>query len=318
MDFRTEIDPQELREKIKYTDKVLSLGSCFSEEIGQRLRQLYYDILVNPAGITFNPSSIHRTLMTMYEGNSLPREALVFNGKLWCHPDFHGSFNRMDPDQVLSAANDSIEKARNFVKHTHFVIITLGTAYVYIDRNSGNVVNNCHKIPAHNFSKRLLKQSEIVQCLDESMSALQEMSDHELQFILTLSPVRHIRDGLIENQQSKSLCLLALNETLENRRNAHYFPAYELLLDDLRDYRFYNKDMVHPSDQAVDYIFEKFESSALSPVEEELRRKLSGINKSMNHRAIYPDSEHYQQFRKNLKQKVDKLKNDFPFLEGRL
>ena len=195
------------------------------------------------------------------------------------------------------------------------MIITLGTAFVYEHAENGRIVNNCHKIPQSNFNRRLLSIDEITECLGDSLRKFEDHSANDLQVICTVSPVRHIKDGLHENQISKARCLLALDELCQGKDNYHYFPSYEILLDDLRDYRFYAEDMIHPSAQAVDYIFNKFEGTFLHPDESGLRKRISKIQAALAHKAFNPESEQHKAFLKNLKEEIKGLKAEYAFLD---
>jgi hypothetical protein len=315
MKFRTEIFPGKMFSKISYSDRILSLGSCFSVEIAQKLNNLNYQVLINPSGITFNPISICNTIMSLFNADSLPEESLIYNGNVWCHPDFHGAFNHPDKSETLRMINQSMEEARNFCKEITHVIITMGTAFVYESKENGRIVNNCHKIPQSSFNKRLLLKSEIVEQMTEAMKVLNANSSTALKFIFTLSPIRHIKEGLHENQISKAQCLLAINDLVNANESCAYFPSYEIVLDDLRDYRFYKTDMLHPNDQAIDYIFKKFEDYALAPEENDLRKRFDKLNAAINHRAMNPDSEKHKRFLVNLEKEKEAIQKEYPHIE---
>ena len=274
-----------------------------------------YQVFSNPTGITFNPISISDTIMSIIKGDSLPEDELFYNGNLWCHSGFHSAFSNPDKKQVLQTLNNQIDSAHSFVKDCEYLIITLGTAFVYSRADDGKVVNNCHKLPQSNYTKRLLTVDDIVETLSSSLNALKEQCKNTVKVIFTLSPVRHIKDGIHENQLSKATCLLAIDQLVNSSDAYNYFPSYEILLDDLRDYRFYAKDLVHPTEQAVDYIFEIFEKSWLDPSEAELRTQISKINSSLSHRAMNPDSDQYKDFRNKLEKQIEVLKENYPFLE---
>ncbi len=314
MKLRTEINSTPILNPISYRDKIMSFGSCFSSEIGQKLQNLKYAICLNPSGITFNASSIHNTIMRIKESNSLPEDELIFNGSTWCHIDFHGSFNSVNKTTIYNNINQSILDARKFVLESKYIIFTLGTAFVYEDIKKERIVNNCHKLPPTRFRKRLLEVDEIVTSLEHSMSILQSLSKNELNYIITLSPIRHKKEGLHQNQISKATCLLALEKIAKNRKDVYYFQSYEILLDDLRDYRFYKEDMIHPSQQALNYIYDIFERDVLNVEEQELRNRISKINQSLNHKPLFPESESHQSFLRKLENEIKQIEKTYRFI----
>jgi hypothetical protein len=288
------------------------IGSCFSVEIGNKLLHLKYNVLQNPSGITFNPFSILTIVRACTLGVSLPKDDFFLHNDLWRHSDFHGSYNHPDKDTCIFNAQDSVDKAHTFISSITNVVITLGTAYVYEEKNSGHIVNNCHKRPSQDFNKRLLTTDEITRYLEESIKLIVEASEHKIQFILTISPVRHIKDGIIENQRSKARLIEATHRLQENYEEVSYFPAYELLLDDLRDYRFYGRDMVHPSNEAIDYIYDKFQSAYLSDSDRELRQQITQINNSLNHRPLFVNTDKHKSFVTQLIIRLEKVMSDYP------
>ena len=255
MQFQTQVSISDSPFKIKYGDRVLSLGSCFSVHVADILTKLKYDVFQNPCGITFNPFSIFSCIKRCINGNSLLQEELIQSGNLWTHPDFHGSFNNISPNQVSNTIDKSISEAHGFIKSVDYVFITLGTAYVYNFLKTGKLVNNCHKLPADMFERKLQNVEDITQCLNDIITLLTNHSSKPVRFILALSPVRHIKDGLKENQKSKASCLIAIHNVCDQFENVQYFPSYEIILDELRDYRFYNEDMIHPTSTAIKYVF---------------------------------------------------------------
>ena len=312
--LRTEIEIQELVSKIEYSDKILSLGSCFSVEMAEKLKSLQYQVLQNPAGITFNPKSIASTVKRIISANSLPDKSLVYLNGIWSHHDFHGSFNGPDKAEVLTKIDNSIQNAHDFIKNVKFVFITIGTAFVFEKNSNQNIVNNCHKQPSSLFNRKLLSSTEIHQSLVEIKSTLDTHSTNDIQYILTLSPVRHIRDGIQANQRSKSTALVAIHEFLENSENVHYFPSYEIMIDDLRDYRFYRDDFIHPNDLALQYIYPKFEDFALSDSESTLRKKVAHLVNRESHKALFPESDAHKKFLAQLEMDKAEMRNEFAWM----
>jgi len=314
LSFRTELKIPKSDYLIRYDSKILFIGSCFSVEIGKKLSKLRFNVLQNPSGITFNPVSILTTIRACTLGNSLPTDDFFLYNGLWRHSDFHGSFNHSDKDTCAFIAQKSINKAHSFINNIPNVVITLGTAYVYEEIKSNHIVNNCHKRPSQEFKKRLLSIEDITKSLKESISLLSEASEQQIHYIITVSPVRHIKDGIIENQRSKSRLIEATHTIAEEYDNISYFPAYELLLDDLRDYRFYGRDLVHPSEEAVDYIYDKFQSTYLSDDDAELRQQISQINDGLNHKPLFPNTDDHKAFVVKLISRIERLMKEYPFI----
>jgi len=313
--LRTQLSLELSDSKIRYSSNILSIGSCFSVSIGQKLANLKYNIVQNPAGITFNPVSILSTIRACISGNSLPENKLFLHNGLWSHPDFHGSYNHPDKLTYTSNANSSLHVASDQLKKVNFVFITIGTAYVFEDIETDTIVNNCHKKPASHFRRRLLDIEEIEKTLYSSIQLIDEYSDQSVHYIITVSPVRHVRDGLQENLRSKSRLIEAVHKTVESHKNASYFPSYEIMIDDLRDYRFYKPDMIHPSDLAVDYIYEKFSDMWLDPTQSHLREAVSDIYKSLNHSPLFPDSEAHAKFKSALSKKMENLQSQHSHID---
>lgn len=318
MKFQTKTTIPNSSFNIKYEHKILSLGSCFSVNVASNLMGLKYDILQNPCGITFNPNSILSCIKRCTNGISLLEDNLIQSGNLWCHYDFHGSFNQIDKDIYLKNANNSIQNAGNFMKDLDIVFITLGTAFVYRSVSTGHIVNNCHKLPSNAFNRQLLSVEEIKTNLLDIVNLIEGYSDKPVNFIFTLSPVRHIKDGLEANQKSKASCLLAIHALCDQLNNVEYFPSYEILLDELRDYRFYSDDMIHPSTVAVKYIFEKFEDCYLDSEEKLRRSEISAIQNSLNHRPLHAEDPKYLEFQQTLYHKIQSLEKKYPDLSFEL
>ena len=283
--------------------------------IGQRLKNLKYQILQNPTGITFNPRSILTSIRACISSESLPENELFFHNGLWKHSNCHGKYNHPDKNVCYRQISNSLNMAHQFLKEATHIFITLGTAYVYKDIETGTIVNNCHKRPAEAFEKRLLSINEIENDLNEMRSHISKFTARDdIQFIITVSPVRHIKDGIIENQRSKSRLIEATHSMVEEHDKLSYFPAYELLLDDLRDYRFYNRDMVHPSEEAIDYIFGYFNDIYLHSDDRELRHHISKLNLSLNHKPQFPDTEQHRMLQSTLIEQMYTLMKAYPFI----
>ncbi len=243
--------------KISYADKIFFIGSCFSEEIGERFTYLKFNVLQNPNGILYDPLSISYALNSYIENKKFNDDDLFSNGDLWHSWHHHSVFSGMEKDVVLQKINQSQSAANSFLKNASCVIVTLGTAYNYQLKRNKESVSNCHKAPASLFKKNLMETAEIIACLSSTIKNLQAYNP-DVTIIFTISPVRHVRDGVIENNRSKARLIDAVHSIKENNEHVLYFPAYELVIDVLRDYRFYKSDLVHANEAAVQYVFESF------------------------------------------------------------
>ena len=304
MKFRTEITIEPLDNRLKYGDSLLSIGSCFAENMAQRLRQAKFNAVSSPTGILFNPLSIASTINRFAEAAAPSAEELVFNNGLWHSFDAHSSLSSPSKEATLEALTKAITEGHNALKQASHVIITLGTAWVYTLEN-GTVVANCHKFPHSHFTRRRLSVEEVVQALELLCS--KTLSGKHI--IFTISPVRHIADGLAENTLSKATLRVAVDIVCSRCSNAHYFPAYECLNDDLRDYRFYADDMVHPSQQAVEYIWEKFTEVAIEEKSRALMPQVAKVVAAASHRPFNPESREYAAFCRNNLRLIEELPN---------
>ncbi|HRN42090.1 MAG TPA: GSCFA domain-containing protein [Vicingus sp.] len=238
---------------LSHQEAILLLGSCFTENIGEKLLNSKFNVNINPFGIIYNPISIANSLTRIVNNQLYTEQELSEQHKKWFSFDHHGSFSSFNQQECLTKINNEITCAYQHLQETKTIVITLGTAWVYENIENKKLVANCHKIPAKNFTKRLLTVDEIVQLFLALANTLKN-----IQFIFTVSPVRHISDGLHENNISKSVLHLAIHELTKNHTNCHYFGAYEMVIDELRDYRFFKEDMIHPTPQAINYVWEKF------------------------------------------------------------
>ena len=314
MSFQTNISIPKSLFNITYNSQILSLGSCFSVNIGNRLNALKYNIIQNPCGITFNPLSILSCIKRCIYQNTLLHDDMIKSGNLFAHSEFHGSFNNIDPLEYLKKANLSIKNSHHFIKDVDHVLITLGTAFVYKLKSNGQAVNNCHKLSSELFDRELLSTDEIEQALSESISMIRAFVKKDVKFILALSPVRHLKDGMIQNQKNKATCLLAIHNICTQLEQVEYFPSYEILLDELRDYRFYNEDMVHPTPKAINHVFNYFEAWCLDPDESDRRKEILKIQNSLNHRPLHPEDPAYADFKSKLMADMTAMENKFTSL----
>lgn len=291
MIFRTEIDIARLPFGIDYTTSILSMGSCFAERIVERLRRAKFRATISPTGILFNPASIAQTLTAFAEGQEADGNMLVEREGGWVSLMAHSAIAGNSREEVLSTLSESYKQGKEALQWADTLILTFGTAWVYT-LPSGEVVANCQKVPQRNFLRRRLSVTEIVEMFRPLLGGV--LSDKNV--IFTVSPVRHIGDGLAENSLSKATLRVAIEELCAEFKNAYYFPAYECLVDDLRDYRFYATDMIHPSEQAVEYIWEKFTRCALTPQALELLPRVNKVITAAAHRPTNPHSAEYADF----------------------
>lgn len=281
--------------------------------MGSRLELLKFPTLLNPFGIVFNPVSIAVNLERLLEGEPFRESELFQSQGIWHSFEHHGRFSNPDKVVALEDINQSFSAARHFLQTSNRLVITLGTAHVFLLKESGRIVANCHKVPAKAFERRRLRVKEVVDNLTAVFQKLKAALP-TLEIIVTVSPVRHLRDGLMENQRSKATLLLALEEVGSRLPFVHYFPAYEILLDDLRDYRFYAEDMAHPSQQATDYIWEYFETAFFGEETKRLCEQLAEVQAALAHRPFHPKTLDHQLFLRNQLARVEQLAKQFPQL----
>lgn len=313
MDFRLELDIKKSAALISYKDKILLCGSCFTENIGQKLDYHKFKTLQNPNGILFNPVSITKSVTSYIDNKQYTADELFYFNDIWQSWEHHSRFSNVDKADSLKMINDSQSTAHEFLKEADWIMLTLGSAFVYELENK-NVVANCHKIPTDKFSKRLLSVEEVLSTLDNLMHRL-FLFNPKLKIIFTVSPVRHLRDGFVENNRSKSILIQAVHQLIEKFDKLFYFPAYELVIDDLRDYRFYADDMVHPNYAATNYVWDKFVNAFVDEQTIELMEKVNEIQRAKNHKAFNPSSEQHKKFLKSYQQKTEQLQKQYPDLD---
>lgn len=308
MNFLTEIKIQPLEQTVVYGDGLLFLGSCFADEIGTICRGLGFKAQVNPFGTLYNPVSIAQSLKRLYKGNAFtPEEVISVGEEFYCSFSHNTDFWCPTEEALLDKVNTHLAEAHSQFVDAKWIIVSLGTSWVFHDKASGQEVSNCHKLPANRFERVFLTTDQSVAYLSEVLGAFPDK-----QFIFTVSPLRHLKDGLHENQLSKASLLLAVDKVCKAFGNAHYFPAYEILLDELRDYRFYKEDMVHPTDQAVRYIWEKFVAFAVNPSEYPAMKAAAELKQMLQHKPLFPDSDAYRKFEMLREQKKDDLRRKNP------
>ncbi len=313
MKFRTELSIPKESFEFNYSSKLFFIGSCFSITMYDELRKRGFKYLSgNPFGVLFNPISIANALDNVIHLEKIKKESFFENQGVFRHWDYGSQIFEKDLETTVNQLNKQIEVQHDFLIKTDAIFITLGTAWVYELVDNKKVVANCHKMKASLFKKRLLNIAEIYEGLLMLINNLQKINP-QIKIIFTISPVRHIKDGIIENQRSKSFLFAAIHEIIESRENVLYFPSYELMMDDLRDYRYYKKDMLHPNEQAIEYIWEKFKNRYFSENVHEEMKQVEKIKKALNHRFIGVDSVENQSFNKKIKNQIEKLKRSIDF-----
>ncbi len=311
MELRTtfNIDPSE--QKISYNDPVMFIGSCFATYIGRKFESGHMPVMINPSGTVFNPASVLKTISRIISGESYELKDLNnFNG-LWFSFDHYTDFSSETAEGTLSAIYLKLNESRSFLSGTRFLFITFGTARVFRLKESGLIVSNCHKLPAINFTRELMSVNNIVISWNALLDNLKSLYPG-LKVIFTISPVRHWKDGAHGNQVSKSVLFLAVEELLKHPSKPSYFPAYELIMDDLRDYRYYDEDMLHPSPKAIDYIWEEFSKCYFEKTTTELVQEIDRISKAMSHSIQNPYSGETRKFAENILAKIDLISKKAP------
>lgn len=324
MQFQVPIQIEHPDTQINYRDKILLIGSCFTEHIGNTLEELKFSLLQNPNGILFDPISVCKSLVSYIENKQYSESDLFHLNEVWHSWQHHSRFSNTDKKQCLHKINTSQTKAHEFLKAADWVIITFGSSFSYrlkkFEESSKihsseelKEVANCHRAPAQWFQKHLLEIDEIISALEECFKKLLQFNK-KLKFIFTVSPVRHIRDGVIENNRSKARLIESVHHLVNKYEQAYYFPAYELVIDVLRDYRFYDADLVHPNYMATEFVLEKFSETCLDEEARILMDKIKQIVIARKHKALQPKTKAHRSFLEAHYAKAKALQNQFPFL----
>ena len=308
MEFRTKVPISPQEPKIVYPSKVLLLGSCFVENIGKKLEYYKFQQLVNPFGILFHPAAIHNFLKRVKTQHVFTEEDIFFHSETWHSYEAHSDFNSVEKEGILRNLNAAVKETHQLLLSATHVVITPGTAWGYRLKETGEMVANCHKVPQSNFTKEI---SQVKKALFDTSEIVRELNP-KVKIIFTVSPVRHLKDGFVENQLSKAKLITAVQEIVASEGNCSYFPAYEIMMDELRDYRFYAEDMVHPNQVAIDYIWKKFQEAWIASEASAVMKKVDTIQKGLLHRPFKETSEAHKKFRRDLQQKIEKLKNEVP------
>ena len=312
MDFRTIVPISKTTESITYYTSIVSLGSCFAVNMAQKFAYYKFPITVNPFGVLFHPLAIENILQHTIENSPYTAEVFFLYNELWHSFDFHSDMSQSSLKEAIQQANSQQIQLQQALQEASFCFITLGTAWVYIYNSTDTIVANCHKLPSQHFSKRLLSVEEITESLSHIIALLKQLNP-SITIVFTISPVRHIKDGFFENQVSKSQLFAALYPLITDNKSL-YFPAYELLLDELRDYRFYANDMVHPSEMAINYIWERLVATYIDSATQADMKQVDNIQKGLSHRPFNPETESHQQFLAQLQQKMEAFTMKYPHI----
>ena len=304
---------KETRNPIDYNSKLLLLGSCFSENIGDKLNYYKFQTNQNPFGILFHPKAIENLITNAINEKKYLPENLVFQNERWHCFDAHSHLSSPDKNELLDNLNSAISATNKQLKEATHVIITLGTSWVYRFIETDTIVANCHKIPQKKFLKELLSVDEVTESLEATVSLLKSVNK-DVNILFTVSPIRHLKDGFLENTQSKSHLITAIHSIL-NKNNTFYFPSYEIMMDELRDYRFYAEDMVHPNKTAINYIWKRFIETWFPEKSQTTMQAVETIQKGISHRPFNEHSEQHQKFLKNLEMKKEKINALFSFIK---
>jgi len=309
--FRTEIEIAEAAKPIGYDSKLLFIGSCFAENLGSFFKASRFNCLINPFGVLYNPLSLGQALELMMDNREFTKADLHFHNDMWHSFYHHSRFSHVNADECLSKMNADLKEGREFLEQTDYLFITLGTAWVYELIENQQIVANCHKYPTRHFNRFLTNPDELIERYKDLLVKLRVFNPG-LQVIFTISPVRHWKDGAHGNQISKAVLLLATEKISELFDGVDYFPAYELLLDDLRDYRFYDVDMLHPGSLAIEYIREKFIAAWMNDEARRYLKDFDAIIKAKNHRPFNPASLAHQKFLLKNLDKIEQLMKKYP------
>ena len=320
MKFHFEFDIKKLSQPITHKDKLFLIGSCFTENIGEKLKKYKFSVLENPNGILFNPVSVAEALTGYVENSQLNAGDLFQYNEGWHSWKHHSRFSGLTAEEALHKINTSTIVANAYLKEANYLMITLGSAWIYTltekaqNAKAGSVAANNHKAPADWFYRRLMTTEEVLQTLDNILYRLFHFNP-KLKIIFTISPVRHLREGVIENNRSKAVLIQAVHHLIDKFDRLYYFPAYELVIDDLRDYRFYAEDLVHPNYFATQYVWEKFVDACMDEKTKTLMEEIHSINLAYQHKAFNPYSEQHKKFLKSFYGKTKTIQEQYPYLD---
>ncbi len=312
--FRTEIPILKNQNPIDYNSKIVSLGSCFAENMGEKFEYFKFENAVNPFGIIFNPVSIENIISRIVHQKHFTQEDIFFHNERWHCYEVHSELSNPNKDEFLAGLNLIIQQSNNLIIQSTHIIITYGTSWIYKLKSSNAIVANCHKVPQKEFEKELLSVEVIQKSIQNTIALIQKVNP-TCNVIFTVSPVRHIKDGFVENQRSKAHLISAIHNIVNCQLSIiNYFPSYEIMMDELRDYRFYADDMLHPNPMAINFIWERFFQTQIEETIHPIMEEICAIQKGLAHRPFNPNSESHQLFLTNLTQKMKLLQEKIPHL----
>lgn len=314
MNFTTKVPVKTYEFPINYSAKLLLLGSCFAENMGEKFVYFKFQTTINPFGIIFNPVSIEKLVKRAVNRINFTEADVFFHNDLWHSYDVHSECSHSDKEILLKQLNAALEAMHRQIAEVSHIVITYGTSWVYQLKTTGEIVANCHKVPQSEFSKEILSPESIAQSIQNTMNLIRQINP-EVKFIFTISPVRHTKDGFPENQRSKAHLMTAIHPIVLDNASSNYFPSYEIMMDELRDYRFYADDMLHPSQIAIDYIWIRFFENYVNTDCFATMQEVCNIQKGLAHRPFNPETKSHQQFLETLNQKIIRLKEQFPHFQ---
>jgi hypothetical protein len=315
--FTTKIHISKSLYPIDYDSKIFSLGSCFALNIGEKFNYFKFQNIVNPFGILFHPIAIQTIIRRAVEEDFFAESELFFHNERWHCFDTHSDLSSANKEELLQNLNQNLAHLKSKIESASHMLITFGTAWVYKERTSEKIVANCHKVPQTQFEKELLSATQIEVAILDTISLLLKVNSN-LNVILTISPVRHLKDGFIQNQQSKANLIIGVHQAIHrqqttgNQQLLTYFPSYEIMMDELRDYRFYAQDMIHPNQTAIDYIWKRFAETSISNAVLPIMDEVESVQKALSHKPFNPNSESHQKFLLQLNQRIVRLQEKNP------
>ncbi len=303
--FYLKFSPDRNQIQISIKDKVLLIGSCFSNNIGNIMIANKFNCIINPAGTIYNPISIFRILKNSISKD--PEICLIRNQDVYYDWNYHSDLSSLDQEELVTEIKKTYKSLQQYIKNVKWIIITPGTSWVYKLKTTGKIVANCHKMPSTNFNKNLLTSEEIIDEFNVLKDQIEKINP-DVNWLFTISPVRHIRDGLVENNQSKAILIESTRKLIFQYENVHYFPSYEIVIDQLRDYRFYKQDMIHPSEEATNYIWEKLKEAFMDEETLDILKQWKKVADVLNHRPRFAKSTQHQQLLKKTLNELNELK----------
>lgn len=313
MNFTTKVSIPESHAPIDYSSKIVSLGSCFAENMAEKFEYFKFKNTVNPFGIIFNPVSIEKLVSRVINEAKFTENDVFFYNERWHCYEVHSDLSTINKEEFLENLNAILQFTHQQLTQSSHIIITYGTSWIYRLKSNNEVVANCHKVPQNQFNKEILSIESIEESIQNTINLIRKLNP-DCQFIFTISPVRHIKDGFVENQRSKSHLISALHSSNFQLPTSSYFPSYEILMDELRDYRFYAQDLLHPNETAIAYIWERFTEAWISKLTHETMVEVQSIQKGLAHRPFNSCSESHIKFKKKLEEKITKLAVEYPLI----